>query len=148
MTMKPQSLIYWIKKQNQWFGTVLDAEAFPSYSCISRFGNNHLCGGIIKDKYRILIATHCEINLFDTFFVGGIKRNGSDKQQELNIKRVLNHRDYEPVILENDISVIELQSALSQKRNFWVSISRAWIYRWTKYGNKRAPSNETSLYKL
>ena len=58
MTMKPQSLIYWIKSRIINGSTVLDAEAFPLYASIRRFGNNHLCGGIIIDKYRILTTTH------------------------------------------------------------------------------------------
>ena len=98
---------------------VLDARSFPSYASIRRFGNDHLCGGVILDEYRILTATHCDINTnWDTVIVGWIKRDGSDKQQELKIKTVWNHPDYIPeddngnTILENDITVIELDSAI------------------------------------
>ena len=91
---------------------VLDARSFPSYASIRRFGNYHLCGGVILDEYHILTATHCEINLSDTVIVGGIKRDGSDKQQELGISRIRNHPNYINATLENDITVIELDSAL------------------------------------
>ena len=91
---------------------VVDARSFPSYASIRRYGN-HLCGGVILDEDRILTATHCKINRWDTVIVGGIKRDGSDKQQELGIKTIWNHPDYIPVILENDITVIELDSAIN-----------------------------------
>ena len=91
---------------------VLDARSFPSYASIRRFGN-HVCGGVILDENRILTATHCEIKHFDTVIVGGIKRDGSDKQQELGISRIWNHPNYIKDILENDITVIELDSALN-----------------------------------
>ena len=55
---------------------VVDARSFPSYASIRRFGN-HLCGGVIIDKDRILTAKHCEINRSDTVIVGGVKRDGN-----------------------------------------------------------------------
>ena len=92
---------------------VIDARSFPSYASIRRFGYIHLCGGVILDEYRILTATHCDIREYDTVIVGGIKRDGSDKQQELRIKTVWNHRNFNNDTLENDITVIELKSALN-----------------------------------
>ena len=97
---------------------VLDASSFPSYASIRRFGHNHVCGGVILDHQRILTATHCYISILtDTVIVGGIKRDGSDMQQERRIKTVWNHPDYIPGpendILENDITVLELENALN-----------------------------------
>ena len=96
---------------------VIDAEAFPSYASIRHFGIKHSCGGIILDERRILTATHCGITQFDTVIVGGIKRDGSDKQQELTIKQVFNHPDYNPATIENDISVIELKTTIDFTSN-------------------------------
>ena len=96
---------------------VIDVRFYPSYASIRRFGYDHFCGGVILDEYRILTATHCNIRHFDTVIVGGIKRDGSDKQQELRIKSVRNHCEYVPGILENDITVVELESALNFTTN-------------------------------
>ena len=78
----------------------------------------------VKEFQNFCRRLNIQMNVSKTFYmnpegvdynihVDGIKINGSDEQQELKIKRVLNHCYYKPVILENDISVIELQSALN-----------------------------------
>ena len=99
---------------------ILDARSFPSYASIRRLGH-HLCGGVILDESRILTAAHCEIKQFDTVIVGGIKRDGSDKQQELRIKysehSIRNHPYYKLGLLENDLTVVELESALNFTSN-------------------------------
>ena len=92
---------------------LIDAETFPSYASIRRSGFNHFCGGIILDNKFILTATHCQVSHFDTVIVGGIKRDGTDKQQELEIKNVFHHPNYIPRTLQNDISVIELETAIN-----------------------------------
>ena len=92
---------------------VNDAEMFPSYVSIRRYGFHHLCGGIILNHKFILTATHCQVRHSDTVIVGGIKRDGTDMQQELEIKNVFHHPGYISRTLQNDISIIELETELS-----------------------------------
>ena len=45
-------------------------------------------------------------------WVGGIKRDGSDKQQEVNIKKVRNHPQYDKQSSDHDITILELRLVL------------------------------------
>ena len=92
--------------------SIFNAEMFPSYASIRRSGKEHFAGGVILDEYRILTAAHSLVTKKDTIYVGGTKRDGSDKQQELKVRRFFQHPKFNSS-LTNDISVIELESAIT-----------------------------------
>ena len=92
--------------------SIFNAEMFPSYASIRRSGKEHFAGGVILDEYRILTAAHSLVTKKDTIYVGGTKRDGSDKQQELKVRRFFQHPEFNTSLI-NDISVIELESAIT-----------------------------------
>ena len=93
--------------------SILNAELFPSYVSIRRSGREHFAGGVILDEYRILTAAHSLVTEKDTVYVGGTKRDGADKQQELKVRRSFAHPEANFSSLINDISVVELASPLT-----------------------------------
>ncbi|CAG7825467.1 unnamed protein product, partial [Allacma fusca] len=78
----------------------------------------HMCGGTILDKTRILTACHCvdfvttkEITV--TCGTNHINNIDSGAQKHIPVKSITMHEAYDSWTLENDIAIIELTQPLN-----------------------------------
>ena len=55
------------------------------------------------------LTQNCTHRSLAKVWAGGIKRDGSDKKQEVNIKKVKNHPQYDKKTSDHDITILELR---------------------------------------
>lgn len=84
---------------------------FNDFHC-QRFGA-HRCGGVIISASRILTAAHCTV-LIPIAQLSA--RAGSSASQSggqlIQVSNVVNHPQYNPFTLNNDVSIMHLEAAL------------------------------------
>lgn len=87
---------------------VKSADEFPSYVSI-RLHGTHVCGGTILTPERILTAAHCKVKKGFDVWIGGVKRDGSDKIQKVKVIAAVNHPSYNKRTNNNDITIVSVQ---------------------------------------
>lgn len=94
-------------------GNSTNIEQFPWIVSMQYYGS-HRCGGSIITTSRILTAAHCTVNISPSSL--SIRAGSTDSQtggQLIAVARYTNHALYNPTTLENDISVMVLESPLN-----------------------------------
>ena len=97
-------------------GTEAAVGAWP-WAAAMTFGTGsgffQYCGGALISQEWVLTAAHCEVEVGDTVILGRHNLETS-AGEEIRVDRVLTHRDYDPVMNDNDISLVHLERASGQ----------------------------------
>jgi len=95
-------------------GNPTTIEQVPYIISMQRFGA-HRCGGIILNPTKILTAAHCTVLIAaNTLSIrAGSTFSQQDVGQLIQVALVINHPSYNPFTLNNDVSIMRLESALN-----------------------------------
>uniref|UniRef100_A0A8C1UET8 Zgc:123295 n=1 Tax=Cyprinus carpio TaxID=7962 RepID=A0A8C1UET8_CYPCA len=90
---------------------------WPWQVSIHVIGFGHNCGGTLITKDWVLSAAHCfqSVGVSDTvMYFGRLSQSGSNPHEtNRTANRIINHPNYDPSTIDNDIALIELSSSVA-----------------------------------
>ncbi|GAB0090783.1 hypothetical protein DMENIID0001_055460 [Sergentomyia squamirostris] len=95
-------------------GNTASPGQFPYQASLRRASNNeHNCGAVIITNNWLISAAHCtQGSVADWFLMLGLHFRGSGGTR-FNIAQIVNHPQYNPSTIANDVSVIRTQTTIA-----------------------------------